>query len=389
MSNKFDFIDKELLNIKENNLLRIQNTFSTGQRPFSKINNVNMLLFFSSNYLSYSENADIIKRSYELVNLYGLGSGGSRLTSGNSELHEMLENKLSEFTKYESSLLFNSGYTANLGVISALLDENSIVFSDIKNHASIIDGCRLSKAKIVVYNHNDMKDLESKLSKNINKRKLIISDGVFSMGGDILQLDKFVELGNTYNALSIVDDAHGIGVLGENGRGILEHYKFKYFPDLLVGSLSKGIGVEGGFVSTSSKLKKFLIHKARPYIFSTSLSPFVVSSSYYVIEDLLKSNKRVKKLQENVSFLVKELNKVGFEVYSQTPIITIKIGDENIAERIFSELMKCNIHAPIIRFPAVRKKEAILRISLMSDHREEDLKYLVKILKILKEKYKL
>lgn len=381
MNNKFDFIESELLNLERNNLIRTQNKFSTAQQVKSIINGKEMTLFSSSNYLSMAEDKEIFKEAYEMTLEFGVGSGGSRLTTGNTTIHEALEDKISEFINYESTILFSSGYSANVGVISAIASKNSIIFSDEKNHASIIDGCRLSGSKIVVYKHNDMIDLENKLKEYSEEKKIIVSDGVFSMDADILKLDEFVNLGNKYKAISVVDDAHGFGVLGENGKGIIEHFNNEFYPDILIATLSKAIGSEGGFASTNSKIKKFLMHKARSYVFSTSLSPFIVAFSYCVINSLMKSNERVKKLKENIAYLVNELNKMGIEIDTKTPIIKILIGDEKKAMEISAKLNEAGIYIPAIRFPTVEKKKAILRITLMSNHSKEDIDNLIRNLK--------
>lgn len=218
--NKYNFIEDELLNLEKNNLIREIRTFRDTQSTFSNVNNNEILLFSSSNYLSLIEDRDIIDNAYKEACIYGTGSGGSRLTTGNSILHEKLETIIAEFIGYEESIVFSSGYNTNVGVISAIADRNTEIFSDEKNHASIIDGCRLSSAKITKYKHLNMEDLEEKLKNSENIKKIIISDGVFSMDGDILDLKKFVELADKYNALSIVDDAHGFGVIGESGKGI-------------------------------------------------------------------------------------------------------------------------------------------------------------------------
>lgn len=387
MYNKFDYIDNELKRLEEENLIRKHNCFTSSQDIRSIIKNEEMLLFSSSNYLSIMQREDIMEKAYDDSRKYGMGSGGSRLTTGNSMLHERLEGKIAEFTGYESAIIFSSGYCANVGVISAVADKNTVIFSDMKNHASIIDGCRLSGAEIVKYRHIDMKDLEDKLKLYKDRRKVIISDGVFSMDGDILNLPEFVELSDKYSATSIVDDAHGFGVIGEHGRGICENYNNKYHPDILIGTLSKAIGSEGGFAATTEKMKKYLQNKARTYIFSTSLSPYVVSSSYYVIDYLLKNNEYVKALHENIDYFVNELNNAGIDVKSSTPIIRVNIGDEKKAVDVSKKLLDKKLYVSAIRYPTVEKNRAMLRITVMRNHKKEDLDLLVRELAKLKYEY--
>lgn len=388
MNSKYEFIKDELIKLEEESLIRNLNIFTTSQDVKSIINNKKMLLFSSSNYLSLSKDQNILKNAYKVAKKYGLGSGGSRLTTGNSKYHEKLEDKIAEFISYESVILFSSGYNTNIGVISSLCNNKTIIFSDELNHASIIDGCRLAGSQIVIYKHQDFNDLEEKLKLYNNKRKVVISDGVFSMDGDILNLERFVEISNKYSAISIVDDAHGLGVIGSNGRGVVEYYNNKYYPDILIGTLSKAIASEGGFCATSKTIKRFLQNKARSYIFSTSLSPFVVGSSYYAIDYLMNSNDNVKILQDNIRYFVNGLNNIGIYSNSQTSIIKIVIGNEKKAMQVSKELQEQNIYIPAIRFPSVKKDQAILRITLMKEHTKKDLDFVLDNLKKLKIKYK-
>lgn len=382
--NKYNFIEDELLNLEKNNLIREIRTFRDTQSTFSNVNNNEILLFSSSNYLSLIEDRDIIDNAYKEACIYGTGSGGSRLTTGNSILHEKLETIIAEFIGYEESIVFSSGYNTNVGVISAIADRNTEIFSDEKNHASIIDGCRMSSAKITKYKHLNMEDLEEKLKNSENIKKIIISDGVFSMDGDILDLKKFVELADKYNALSIVDDAHGFGVIGESGKGITELYGVK--PDILIGTLSKAVGSEGGFAATDKKIKKYLQNKSRSYIFSTSLSPFSISASYYAIKKIKENNKLVKALQRNIKYFTEELNKNKIIVNSKSAIIKIPIGNEKSALEISKKLWDRKIYIPAIRFPAVDKNKAILRITIMKNYTKKDMDYVISNLtEILKE----
>lgn len=380
MKKKYKDLLEEIDLLKENNLIRKSRVFATSQKAISKVNGKDVLVFSSSNYLSYAQINELEEVFYKVKEL-GAGSGGSRLTTGNNIYHELLEEKLAKFFGYDKALLFNSGYCANTGVLSALGNKDTEIFSDEKNHASIIDGCVLSKSKITVYRHLDMEDLEDKLKASKYSRKIIISDGVFSMDGDILDLPKFCSLGEEYDAISIVDDAHGLGVIGENGRGIVEHFNNAILPDVLIGTLSKAISVEGGFACSNTIINTLLFNKARSFIFSTSLSPIVTYSSFKALERLEKDNSSVIKLQENINYIIDKLEKMGITIKYKTAIIPIKIGSESKAMDIGNKLLEEGILVSPIRYPAVPKGEAILRVTLMAEHSKEQIDTLLTSLK--------
>ena len=376
IKNKLDFI-------KENNLYREIKYLSKPQDKFTIIDNKNVLLMSSNNYLGLCNNEEVKQSSINALNKYGLGAGGSRLTTGSYILHKELEEKIAKFKNEESSLIFNTGYMANLGVISAICDENYYIFSDELNHASIIDGCRLSKAKTIIYKHNDMYDLEEKIKEINPKYGVIVTDSVFSMDGDICNLPKIIEISNRYNLLTIVDDAHATGVIGKSGRGSSEYFNLK--PDITIGTLSKAIGSEGGFVCASSDIIDYLKNKARSFIFSTALSPSIIAGSIKSIDTIEKNQTLVKKLQSNVKYMVKGLKNIGFDTKSLTPIIPILIGEEKIALKFSEKLLEEGIYIPAIRYPTVKKGEAILRLTLMSTHDFEDLDFALNKIKEIKK----
>lgn len=376
IKSKLDFI-------KENNLYREIKYLSKPQDKFTIIDNKNVLLMSSNNYLGLCNNEEIKQSSINALNKYGLGAGGSRLTTGSYILHKELEEKIAKFKNEESSLIFNTGYMANLGVISAICDENYYIFSDELNHASIIDGCRLSKAKTIIYKHNDMYDLEEKIKEVNPKYGVIVTDSVFSMDGDICNLPKIIEISNRYNLLTIVDDAHATGVIGKSGRGSSEYFNLK--PDITIGTLSKAIGSEGGFVCASSDIIDYLKNKARSFIFSTALSPAIIAGSIKSIDIIEKNQILVKKLQSNVKYMVKGLKNIGFDTKSLTPIIPILIGEEKIALKFSEKLLEEGIYIPAIRYPTVKKGEAILRLTLMSTHDFEDLDFALNKIKEIKK----
>ena len=369
------YIEEKLQKLEKEHLIREERIFESPQLAKSMIDSREYLLFSSSNYLSLGENKEILEKVKEKMDGIGLGSGGSRLTTGSHKVHKDLERNLAEFIGYENSLVYSSGFMANLGFLTAVCDDKTIVFSDEKNHASIIDGIKLSKSKVEVYKHLDFKDLEEKLKKYPNRNKILVSDGVFSMDGDILPLDEFCRLGEKYKALTYVDDAHGFGILGENGRGITEIYKT--YPDVMLVTFSKALGASGAALMTSNLMRKYLYNTSREFIFSTSISPV---DTLIILESLnyIKSNKKnINKLKDNVSYLKKKLEENNFDIGGNSHIIPIKVGNEKRAQEIFKKLIDSGIFLSIIRFPAVPKNQAILRVTPMSNHTKEDLDFLM------------
>ena len=373
------YIKEKLQKLEKEHLIREERIFESPQLAQSMIDSKEYLLFSSSNYLSLGENKEILEKVKKRMDSIGLGSGGSRLTTGSHKVHKDLERNLAEFIGYENSLVYSSGFMANLGFLTSVCDDETIVFSDEKNHASIIDGIKLSKSKVEVYKHLDFKDLEEKLKKYPNRNKVLVSDGVFSMDGDILPLDEFCRLGEKYKALTYVDDAHGFGILGENGKGITEIYKT--YPDVMLVTFSKALGASGAALLTSNLMRKYLYNTSREFIFSTSISPV---DTLIILESLnyIKSNKKnINKLKDNVSYLKKKLEENNFDIGGNSHIIPIKVGNEKRAQEIFKKLMDSGIFLSIIRFPAVPKNEAILRVTPMANHSKEDLDFLLEKLK--------
>ena len=369
------YIKEKLQKLEKEHLIREERIFESPQLAKSMIDSREYLLFSSSNYLSLGENKEILEKVKEKMDGIGPGSGGSRLTTGSHKVHKDLERNLAEFIGYENSLVYSSGFMANLGFLTAVCNDETIVFSDEKNHASIIDGIRLSKSKVEVYKHLDFKDLEEKLKKYPNRNKVLVSDGVFSMDGDILPLDEFCRLGEKYNALTYVDDAHGFGVLGENGKGITEIYNT--YPDVMLVTFSKALGASGAALLTSNLMRNYLYNTSREFIFSTSISPIdtlIISESLNYIQS---NKKNINKLKDNVLYLKKKLEENNFDIGGNSHIIPIKVGNEKRAQEIFKKLIDSGIFLSIIRFPAVPKNQAILRVTPMSNHTKEDLDFLM------------
>ena len=315
------------------------------------------LMLASNDYLGLIDHPEVKEAAKEAINIYGVGSGGSRLTTGTLPLHNQLETALASFKHTEKALIFNTGYMANVGIISALGIKDSIIFSDELNHASIIDGCRLSHAKTVVYKHNDIKDLAEKLQEHAGCQGLIVTDAVFSMGGDIAPLPDIMALAEQYHVLTMVDEAHATGVIGATGRG----------------TLSKALAAEGGYVCGSQLLIDYLRNTARSYIFSTSLSPAVLAAATKALELLENQPSMVHQLQENTRIFCKTLQQEGLEAHSDTAIVPIVLHDEELALRAAEELNRQNIFISPIRYPTVSKGQAMLRAALMATHTPEEL----------------
>jgi len=367
-----------------------------------------VLMFSSNNYLGLAGDERVKKALVAAAEKYGMGSGGSRLISGNIDVQEKLEEAIARFKGYEAAITFSTGYMANTGAIPALLNplkisagkvaggilrsilniSESAVFSDELNHASIVDGCRLSKSKRIIYKHRDLKDLESKLRKYNYKRKFIITDGVFSMDGDIAPLSGIMKLAEKYNGSVMVDDAHATGVLGDNGIGTSEYFHLEKKPEIMMGTFTKAFGAVGGFVASSKEVVDYLRVTARSYIFSAPIPPLVASG---ILESLriIEEDRPFEKLKENINYLMPKLKGAGFNTMeTETQIIPIVIGNENTTIQVSRELMDNGVFAPAVMWPAVPKGVGRLRITIMSTHSKNDLDYFLETLQKVKEKYK-
>ena len=342
------------------------------------------LVFGTNNYLGLTHHPDVINASKD-ASTYGTGSTGSRLTTGASFEARELENNISEFKNTESTLIFNTGYMTNLGVIYALTKENDVIFSDQLNHASIIDGTRISKAKVRVYKHKNTEDLENliidELESNNEGNFFIVSDGVFSMDGDIAPLPELVEISKKYNCTLIIDEAHATGVIGKTGKGTVEYFKDKTgndlspYVDLQIGTLSKALASEGGFVCGKQVYVDYLINKSRPFIFSTAISPATIASANTAL-NLLKENSKeyLKNLNENTQLMRKLLTDAGLNIVEgETPIIPIIIGPAELTNKLSEELKKEGILVSAIRPPSVPKGESRLRLTIIATHTKEEI----------------
>jgi len=375
MKNKnLQFLERELDEIKEKNLYRTLRLLKGEQQPVVIIDDREVILLCSNNYLGLSSHPKLKAAAKEAIDKYGCSASSSRLISGNMGLHEKLEGKIANFKKTEDSLLFNSGYTANVGVIPTLIGKGDVIFSDELNHASIIDGCRMSRAEIRVFPHKDMDFLEKLLSESSKfKRKLIITDGVFSMDGDLAPLPEIVKLADKYSSAIMVDDAHATGILGRGGRGIVEHYGLDGKVEIIMGTLGKALGSFGAYIAGNKILKEYLINKCRSFIFTTALPPPVLASSFAAIE-LIEGEPQIReKLWSNVKYLRKELTQLGYSIGGETQIIPIIIGDEGLTMTLGERLLDEGVFVQGIRYPTVPRGKARLRITVSSAHSMDNL----------------
>lgn len=367
--------------------------------PEAIVDGKKVLLFCSNNYLGISGDKKIKDEIIKAIEKYGMGSGGSRLVSGNLDIHQRLEKEIAEYKNSESAITFLSGYMANTGAIPAILNnfeyslksnftkaisgDNAEVFSDESNHASIIDGCRLAKAEIIIYRHKDVLDLENKLKKSRAKKKLIVSDGVFSMDGDIAPVDKLADLSDKYEAILMIDDAHGTGILGPNGEGTATHFNLKNKVDITMGTFTKAFGGVGGFITGSKILTDYLRITARSYIFSAPIPPAISAGLIEAINISKNDKGRRERVLSNAKYLRDGLRKNGFDVLGETPIVPILIGKDENAINISRKLFEKGIFAPAIRWPAVPKGESRIRFTVMATHTKEQIDILINTLKSL------
>jgi len=381
MSVKMDFLVDEVQRLKDEGLYTSIRTIESPQGPWVDIKGKKYLNMCSNNYLGLCSDPRLCQKAIRYIELYGVGPGAVRTIAGTMSIHLELEEKLAAFKGAEASILLQSGFTANLAAIPALVNRNDLIFSDALNHASIIDGCRLSGAKIVRYAHADPQDLDVKLKENEDHqgKKLVITDGVFSMDGDVAPLPELVEMAEKHGAMIMVDDAHGEGVLGRGGRGIVDHFGLHGKVDVEVGTLSKAFGVVGGFVSGSKELIEYLRQKARPNLFSSALTVPDVGACIAAVEMLQESDALVEKLWENGRYLKKELQNLGFDTgKSETPITPVIIGDEMTSKKFSTRLFEEGIFAGAIAFPTVPRGTARIRVMVSASHTREDLDFAVK-----------
>ncbi len=374
------FLKEEVQKLKEEGLYTNIRTIDGPQGAWVNIEGKKYLNMCSNNYLGLCSEPRLVSRVKDLVDRFGVGPGAVRTIAGTLSIHVELEQKLAEFKGTEASALVQSGFCANLAAIPALVGKNDLIFSDELNHASIIDGSRLSGAKIVRFRHSDHDNLALKLEeyKDQHCKKLVVTDGVFSMDGDIAPLPALVDVAQRYGAMIMVDDAHGEGVLGRGGRGIVDHFGLHGRVDVEVGTLSKAFGVVGGFIAGSMDLVEFMRQKARPNLFSSALTVPDVAACLASVEILQESDELVTRLWDNGKYLKEELKKLGFNTgNSETPITPVIIGEEIAAKKFSSRLFDEGIFAGPIAFPTVPRGTARIRVMVSAGHSRKDLDFAV------------
>ena len=374
-------IEERLAEIKNRGLYRRLRAVSGPQGPRVLLDGKPVLLLCSNNYLGLADHPRVREAAAEAAMRYGAGSGASRLVSGNMTIHRRLEEQLASFKHAEACLLFGSGYLANAGVVSALAREGDVVFSDELNHASIIDGCRLSKAETFVYDHCDTEHLEWGLRQAEGRGALIVTDGVFSMDGDVAPLERIVELAQRYDARVMVDEAHGTGCVGPGGRGLVASLALEDEVDVVVGTLGKSLGSYGAYVLCDKPMAKYLINTARTLIFSTALPPPAVAAAMAALALLREQPRRVEKLQRNADVMRDALAAEGLPVGgSSTQIVPLVVGDATAAVRASERALERGVFAQAIRPPTVPAGTSRLRLALMASHTKSELREAARVL---------
>jgi glycine C-acetyltransferase len=370
------FMSEELERMKREGLYGNIRTLEGPQGATVKIGGKEYLNLCSNNYLGFANDPRVREKAKAMIDRYGVGPGAVRTIAGTMDVHLELEKRLAKFKGAEAAITFQSGFCANLAVIPTLTGEGDLIFSDSLNHASIIDACRLTKAQVIRYEHSDMADLRAKIAPHASHqgRKLLITDGVFSMDGDIARLPEIIEIAEAFGVMVAVDDAHGEGVLGRGGRGIADHFNLHGRVDVEIGTMSKAFGVMGGIVAGSAVLVDFLRQKARTNLFSSALTVPDAAANLAAVEIMEASDEQVRKLWDNGDFLKAELKSRGFDVgKSETPITPVIIGDAQAAKDFSSRLFENGVFATAIVFPTVPKGTARIRAMVSAAHSREDL----------------
>jgi glycine C-acetyltransferase len=376
MDKKLQWIQDELQKLKDDGLYNRIRTLSSPQGAWLVVDGKRVLNFCSNNYLGLANHPKIVQAAQEAVKKYGVGPAAVRTIAGTMDMHLELERRLAAFKGVEAAITFQSGFTANMGTIPALAGKEDAIFSDELNHASIIDGCRLSGAKIIRYAHCNPQDLERVMSEERSKypRAMVITDGVFSMDGDMAPLDKIYEVVKKYDAILMVDDAHGEGVVGRGGRGIVDHYGLHGKVDVEVGTLSKAFGVVGGVSAGNPVVVEWLRQRGRPFLFSSAMTVPDVAACLAALDILEGSTELVDKLWENTRYFKAEMRRLGFDTGSSTtPITPIMLGEAPLAQQFSRELFENGVFAMSIGFPTVPRGKARIRVMISASHAKDDL----------------
>jgi glycine C-acetyltransferase len=376
MSTRTDWIQQELNSLKDAGLYNRIRTLSSPQGAWLVVDGKRALNFCSNNYLGLANHPQLVSAAQDFIKKYGVGPAAVRTIAGTMDIHLELERRLAAFKGVESAITFQSGFCANLAAIQALIGKDDVIFSDELNHASIIDGSRLSGGRIVRFAHANPADLEKVINENKGsyKHALIVTDGVFSMDGDIAPLDQIYEIANRYDILLMVDDAHGEGVLGHGGRGIVDHFNLHGKVDIEVGTLSKAFGVVGGVVAGSPVIVEWLRQRGRPFLFSSAVTPADVGATLAAIDLLESSTELVDRLWENARYFKAEMKQLGFDTgNSVTPITPVMLGEAPLAQEFSRSLFDEGVFAMSIGYPTVPKGKARIRVMISAAHSTSDL----------------
>ena len=367
---------KELDEVKISGRFKSERVIESTQKSEISVNNNKVLNFCANNYLGLASNKKVIARPKETLDSHGFGMASVRFICGTQDIHKQLENKISEFLDKEDTILYAAAFDANGGLFEPLFNDQDAIISDELNHASIIDGIRLCKAKRFRYKHNDMKDLEEQLinSKDLRNR-IIVTDGVFSMDGTIAQLDKICELAIKYDALVMSDECHSTGFIGPTGKGVPEELGVMDKVDIITGTLGKALGgASGGFTSGPKEIIDLLRQKSRPYLFSNTLAPSIVGASLGVLELLNEDDSHLKKLKDNTKYFRDKIINLGFEIKPGShPIVPVMLYDDHLAQKMSAELLKLGIYVIGFFFPVVPKGQARIRVQISAAHSKEDI----------------
>lgn len=379
-----EFLTSNLNELEEKGLLTTIDVLEDhGNGPIIQIEGKELINFASNNYLGFATREELIEADIEATKKYGVGAGAVRTINGTLDIHRDLERKIAEFKGTEDAIAFQSGFNGNMGGIPAVMKKGDAILSDELNHASIIDGCRLSGAKIIRVKHQDMEDLEQKAKEATESgeynKVMYITDGVFSMDGDVAKIDEIVEIAKKYNLITYVDDAHGTGVLGK-GAGTVKQFGKQNDIDMQLGTLSKGVGVVGGYIAGSAKLIKWLKSQARPFLFSTSLTPGSSGAIIKAIELMQENPELVQKVWDNADYFKSELQRIGYDIgVSETPITPVIVGDEKLAQEFSKKLIEKGVYAKPIVFPTVPLGTGRIRNMPNASHTKEMIDDAIKV----------
>jgi glycine C-acetyltransferase len=376
MTVKLGWIEEELQSLKDSGLYNHIRTLGSAQGGWLIVDGKRVLNFCSNNYLGLANHPRLLQAARDAMDKYGVGPGAVRTIAGTMDLHKQLEARMASFKGVKAAITFQSGFCANLATIPALVGKADAIFSDELNHASIIDGCRLSRAKVIRYKHCDPDDLKAKLDEHRSQypRALVVTDGVFSMDGDVAPLDQIYAVTSQYDAILMVDDAHGEGVLGRGGRGIVDHFGLHGKVDVEVGTMSKAFGVVGGVVAGDAKVVEWLEQRGRPFLFSSAMTVPDTAACLEAVDMLEESTEIVDTLWSNTDYFKSEMKKMGFDTgKSVTPITPVMLGEAPLAQEFSRKLYENGVFGMAIGFPTVPRGQARIRVMISASHEKDDL----------------